>query len=100
MCKIINTYEFRRKSPRIEDLQTLFKRHLSKFNVPFFEAESEAEVKFLQFCHGGGFPIQKRTIIEYNRNCAQNVQFLYLCLKDDRSRCITQVVPEFIDFSN
>jgi hypothetical protein len=94
MSKRINHYEFPSRSPEIEDLQTLFKRHLSKFNVPFFEAGSDTERVFLDYCRKGGFPVQGKSVAEYQPNKRDRgndaVEYLYLTLKDDRGLCIPQ----------
>jgi hypothetical protein len=100
VSKQIHYYEFPIKAPEIEQLQTLFKRNLSKFNVPFFEAGSQAEQDFLKFCSGAGYSPQQKTITAYEPGKPNDdVRYLYLTLKDDRGRCIPDRNPDFIDLS-
>ena len=96
--KQIHYYEFPTQTPEIGQLQTLFKRNLSKFNVPFFEAGSQAEQDFLKFC--AGYSPQQKTIIAYEPGVGNDdVRYLYLTLKDDRGSCIPDRSPDFIDLS-
>ena len=83
----------------MSELRTLFKGSMSKFNVPFFQADSEAEKKFVQFCRSRGWNIRRQTLFEYDGRDNTNVEYLFLTLKDDRGRCISEHAPEFIDMT-
>ena len=100
MSKAINYYEFLNAGPSIDELQALFKKNLSKFNMPYFESGSESETGFLRFCSSHGYQTNRKTILEYNPRCNDSdAPFLYLCLKDDRGRCVVDLEPDFIDMS-
>jgi hypothetical protein len=66
--------------------------------VPFFNANSEVEQGFLQYCEALGIAIHRKTIIEYD-GTSGGAEFLYLTLKDDEGRCIDEEKLRFIDKS-
>lgn len=63
--RIINYYEFEGRETDWAKLRTLFPRNVSKFNVPFFDANFEAEEKFLHHCQASHFGFNRKTIVEY-----------------------------------
>lgn len=97
--RIINFYKFPESSPDWVELKRVFKRNVSKNNVPFFEANSEAEKEFVRFCHVAKLALNKKTLVEYDRAGTEADKFLFLCLKNDNGACIPENGHSFVDSS-
>jgi hypothetical protein len=97
--RTINYYEFSDREPDWTKLKQTFKRNVSKYNVPFFEADSEAEGQFARFCQASNLGPHKKTIIEYDGKGTDPEKFLFLCLKDDDGSCISEGGQGFLDLS-
>ena len=99
--KKIRSYEFLGKLPRIDELTRLFPGHLSKYHVPYFTTDSEAEKSFLRYCEDHDYRLRKKTILAYEYGVQDDVtSHLYLSVKDDLGLCIAEPDPSFIDFSS
>ena len=97
--RTINYYEFPDYEPDWTKLKQIFKGNVSKFNVPFFEANSEAEEEFTHFCRASDLVLHRKTIIEYDAKGSDESRFLFLCLKDDDGDCISEGELRFLDLS-
>jgi len=95
----INYYEFPQGEPDWVKLKQMFRRNISRFNVPFFEAGSEAEHEFLRLCQTSNLLAYKKTVIEYGPGTTRPDRFLYLVVKDDGGACIAQNQERFLDLS-
>jgi len=96
--RTINYYEFPEREPDWAELKRQFKSNTSKFNVPFFEANSDAEREFLRFCDASNLAPRRKTIIEYGED-SDGDNFLFLCLKDDDGAAVPEGGQGFVDFS-
>jgi len=97
--RLINYYEFPETEPNWAELKQLFKRNVSKFNIPYFTDGSDEEREFLSYCINGRHKFERRTIVEYTGSDSDPLKFLYLVIKDDRGACIGQDATSFIDYS-
>jgi hypothetical protein len=97
--RIINYYEFPEREPDWVKLKQVYKRNVSRFNVPFFVADSEAEREFLRFCYAFNFVTHRKTLIEYSGQGSGADRFLYLCLKGDDGSCVSPDIRSFVDLS-
>ncbi len=97
--RTINHYEFPDREPDWAKLKQMFKRNVSKYNVPFFEANSEVEREFLRFCDASNLPIHKQTLIEYDGKMTEADRFLFLVVKRDDGACISANQQRFLDLS-
>ncbi len=97
--RIVNYYEFPNGEPEWPTLRQLFQRNVSKYNVPFFEAESETEHQFLRYCETINIPTRKKTIIQYDGETTESERFLYLVVKDDNEVCVAEDQNSFLDLS-
>jgi hypothetical protein len=91
-------YEFLGEEPDWADLKRSFKGNLSKYNVPYFHADSKKLEAFEQFCASRQLPVRKKTLIEYDGIQNGHAEFLYLRLRDDGGHCISPG-PSFVDQS-
>src|SRR4051812_42805087 len=95
-----NYYEFPDKEPDWKELKVAFSRNISKYNVPFFEAESEVESHFTEFCKRMGVVIRRKTIVEYDGRPGPGAEYLYLAIKSDDGVCIEKRNLGFMDMSS
>ena len=94
----MNYYEFAEREPDWVKLKQIFKRNISKFNVPFFEAGSEAEREFCQFCESSNLPARRKSIVEYDGKSTEAGKFVFLCVKDDGAS-IAENQNDFLDLT-
>jgi hypothetical protein len=97
--RIVNYYEFPERTPDWLKLKQMFKRNVSKYNYPYFEANSELERDFLRYCEASNLTVHKGTLIEYDREATETGKFLFLCVKDDGGDCISESGLGFVDSS-
>lgn len=97
--RVVNYYEFQGKAPDWEKLKQAFKRNVSKYNVPFFEADSGTEGEFAGFCQASNLAAHRMTIIEYDGKFCEADRFLFLCLKDDSGSCFAEGGQSLVDLT-
>jgi hypothetical protein len=84
----------------VRTLRERFERNVSKYGVPFFEAESKSEGDFLAFCGTADIATHRQTILEYDgKEGAESDRFIYLALKSDDGNCVARDGEGFVDWS-
>ena len=80
---LIHYYEFPQgQPPDFVALKALFKNNITKQNVPYFEAKSESECKFLDYCASLNIAHRRQTVVEYGGS-ASTATLLYFCVTVD-----------------
>jgi hypothetical protein len=97
--KTVNYYEMLDNFGKLADLRSEFKRSISRYGVPYFEADSKAEENFLEYCRKQGIGLSRKVLFECLAADEVGRGYIYLCIKSDSKNLGMPLRPAFFDYS-